>query len=205
MKCRRYADNSAYGSRYASLDNSRRTGVACSTREQNESVVASIDRTCARGRCGLCVRVRVPLHACVRDRSRFDLEDRTCCNNRCATPTICAAGWRGDFVSAGRRTTRGDRQLSRCGRPRRSVGRDRALGPHGVWTAAGCAYRISGAPVISQSFALQKLAGWETKRMVRCYAHLSGEHLAPHAERMAEHLGTFGAQSANDNNQKPRK
>jgi len=40
--------------------------------------------------------------------------------------------------------------------------------------------------------------------MVRRYAHLSGEHLAPHAERMAEHLGTFWAQSANDN-QMPRK
>jgi len=26
---------------------------------------------------------------------------------------------------------------------------------------------------------------------VRRYAHLSGEHFAPHAERMAEHLGTF--------------
>jgi hypothetical protein len=36
-------------------------------------------------------------------------------------------------------------------------------------------------------------------------AHLGGEHLAPHAERMAEHLGTFWAQSANDNHQKPRK
>jgi integrase len=45
----------------------------------------------------------------------------------------------------------------------------------------------SGTPL----FALQELAGWETERMVRRYAHLSGEHLAPHAERMAEHLGTF--------------
>jgi len=53
----------------------------------------------------------------------------------------------------------------------------------------------SGTPL----FALQELAGWETERMVRRYAHLSGEHLAPHAERMAENLGTFWATPGNDN------
>jgi len=58
----------------------------------------------------------------------------------------------------------------------------------------------SGTPL----FALQELAGWETERMVRRYAHLSGKHLAPHAERMAVHLGTFWAQPVDDN-QKPRK
>jgi hypothetical protein len=41
--------------------------------------------------------------------------------------------------------------------------------------------------------------------MVRRYAHLSGEYLAPYAERMAEHLGTFWAQQPVDDNQKPRK
>jgi integrase len=57
----------------------------------------------------------------------------------------------------------------------------------------------SGTPL----FALQELAGWETERMVRRYAHLSGEHLAPHAERMAEHLGTFWATPGNDNKKPP--
>jgi hypothetical protein len=59
----------------------------------------------------------------------------------------------------------------------------------------------SGTPL----FALHELAGCETERMVRRYAHLSGEHLAPYAERMAEHLGTFWAQQPVDDNQKPRK
>ena len=61
------------------------------------------------------------------------------------------------------------------------------------------------APHFSPLFALQELAGWETERMVRRYAHLSGEHLAPHAEHVAEHLGTFWAQPMVDDNQKPRK
>jgi hypothetical protein len=52
-------------------------------------------------------------------------------------------------------------------------------------------------------FALQELAGWKTERMVRRYAHLSGEHLVPHAERMAEHLGTFWAQPVDDNQKPP--
>jgi len=59
----------------------------------------------------------------------------------------------------------------------------------------------SGTPL----FALHELAGWETERMVQRYARLSGEHLAPYAERMAEHLGTFWAQQPVDDNQKPRK
>jgi len=40
--------------------------------------------------------------------------------------------------------------------------------------------------------------------MVRRYAHLSGEHLATHAERMAEHLGTFSAQPVEDNQKAAR-
>ena len=49
----------------------------------------------------------------------------------------------------------------------------------------------SGTPL----FALQEMAGWETERMVRRYAHLSGEHLAPHAQRM----GRIWAGSENSN------
>ncbi len=33
-------------------------------------------------------------------------------------------------------------------------------------------------------FALQELGGWESSEMVRRYAHLSAEHLAPYAERL---------------------
>lgn len=50
-------------------------------------------------------------------------------------------------------------------------------------------------------FALQELGGWESPEMVRRYAHLSAEHLAPYADRLCalrsvdvpEH-GTFTAQ-----------
>jgi len=28
------------------------------------------------------------------------------------------------------------------------------------------------------------MAGWQSERMVRRYAHLGGQHLAPHAEKM---------------------
>jgi hypothetical protein len=51
-------------------------------------------------------------------------------------------------------------------------------------------------------FALQELGGWESPEMVRRYAHLSADHLAPYADRLCalrvgnvpEH-GTFTAQS----------
>jgi integrase len=33
-------------------------------------------------------------------------------------------------------------------------------------------------------FALQELGGWESAEMVRCYARLAAEHLAPYAERL---------------------
>jgi hypothetical protein len=33
-------------------------------------------------------------------------------------------------------------------------------------------------------FALQELGGWESTEMVRRYAHLSAEHLAPYADRL---------------------
>jgi integrase len=33
-------------------------------------------------------------------------------------------------------------------------------------------------------FALQELGGWESPEMVRRYAHLSAEHLAPYADRL---------------------
>ena len=39
-------------------------------------------------------------------------------------------------------------------------------------------------------FALQELGGWETERMVRRYAHLAADHLAPYAGHAQIH-GTF--------------
>jgi hypothetical protein len=39
-------------------------------------------------------------------------------------------------------------------------------------------------------FALQELAGWETERMVRRYAHLAADHLAVYAGNSQIH-GTF--------------
>lgn len=56
----------------------------------------------------------------------------------------------------------------------------------------------SGTP----QFALQELGGWESAEMVRRYAHLAADHLAPYAERLcagravesSDH-GTFTAQA----------
>ena len=36
-------------------------------------------------------------------------------------------------------------------------------------------------------FALQELAGWETEKMVRRYAHLAAEHLAVYAPKVERH------------------
>ena len=33
-------------------------------------------------------------------------------------------------------------------------------------------------------FALQEMGGWESPEMVRRYAHLAADHLAPYAERL---------------------
>jgi len=51
-------------------------------------------------------------------------------------------------------------------------------------------------------FALQELGGWASTEMVRRYAHLAADHLAPYAERLgalrtveAESDGTFTAQA----------
>jgi integrase len=52
-------------------------------------------------------------------------------------------------------------------------------------------------------FALQELGGWESAEMVRRYAHLAADHLAPYADRLSalrvveevEHSGTNVAQS----------
>ena len=56
----------------------------------------------------------------------------------------------------------------------------------------------SGTPL----FALQELGGWESAEMVRRYAHLAADHLAPYAERLcalravqAEIHGTNTAQA----------
>ena len=43
-------------------------------------------------------------------------------------------------------------------------------------------------------FALQELAGWESERMVRRYAHLAADHLAVYAGDLEIH-GTITAQS----------
>ena len=45
-------------------------------------------------------------------------------------------------------------------------------------------------------FALQELGGWESAEMVRKYAHLAADHLAPWADRLAQHdvIGTNLAQ-----------
>jgi integrase len=50
----------------------------------------------------------------------------------------------------------------------------------------------SGTPL----FALQELAGWETEKMVRRYAHLASEHLAPYAGKIGI-LGTNQSQAKN--------
>jgi hypothetical protein len=42
-------------------------------------------------------------------------------------------------------------------------------------------------------YALQELAGWETEKMVRRYAQLTAEHLAPFAGNVERH-GTNLAQ-----------
>jgi integrase len=54
-------------------------------------------------------------------------------------------------------------------------------------------------------FALQELGGWESPEMVRRYAHLSADHLAPYADRLGALRveespadGTFTAQAIND-------
>ncbi|MEJ7667591.1 MAG: site-specific integrase [Casimicrobiaceae bacterium] len=51
-------------------------------------------------------------------------------------------------------------------------------------------------------FALQELGGWQSAEMVRRYAHLAAEHLAPYAERLctveavaSTNHGTFTAQA----------
>ena len=38
-------------------------------------------------------------------------------------------------------------------------------------------------------FALQELAGWESAEMVRRYAHLAADHLAPYADRLCVSVG----------------
>ena len=57
-----------------------------------------------------------------------------------------------------------------------------------------------GTPLV----ALQELGGWESAQMVRRYAHLSAEHLAPYAERLCapraekSFTGTFWSHRRND-------
>lgn len=53
-------------------------------------------------------------------------------------------------------------------------------------------------------FALKELGGWESAEMVRRYAHLTADHLAPYADRLCapsvprtDSHGTFTAQADN--------
>jgi integrase len=53
-------------------------------------------------------------------------------------------------------------------------------------------------------YALQEMGGWSSAEMVRRYAHLAADHLAPFAERLCalravdvEIVGTKKSQSAN--------
>jgi integrase len=59
--------------------------------------------------------------------------------------------------------------------PNHQTRRLTALGYHDLRHVWASWHVQPGTPL----FALQELAGWETERMVRRYAHLSGEHLAP--------------------------
>jgi hypothetical protein len=47
------------------------------------------------------------------------------------------------------------------------------------WTYAQVA-KLHGTPL----FALQELGGWQSPEMVRRYAHVAADHLAPYAERL---------------------
>jgi uncharacterized protein YutE (UPF0331/DUF86 family) len=58
----------------------------------------------------------------------------------------------------------------------------------------------SGTPL----FALQEMGGWQSMDMVRRYAHLAADHLAPFAEKLCKPLtavpqsyGTNSSQSGN--------
>lgn len=44
-----------------------------------------------------------------------------------------------------------------------------------------CSWHVQGGTPL---FALQELAGWESERMVRRYAHLAAEHLSVYASRL---------------------
>jgi integrase len=51
-------------------------------------------------------------------------------------------------------------------------------------------------------FALQELGGWESPEMVRRYAHLSADHLAPYARRLASLTETDGTNPSQPENEK---
>jgi hypothetical protein len=52
----------------------------------------------------------------------------------------------------------------------------------------------SGTPLS----VLQELGGWESPEMVRRYAHLSAEHLADYAERLARPRVVLGTNLAQE-------
>jgi Phage integrase family len=62
---------------------------------------------------------------------------------------------------------------------------------HDLWHTWATWHVKKGTPL----FALQELAGWESECMVRRYAHLAANHLAPYSEKVGT-LGTSWAQAA---------
>ena len=48
-------------------------------------------------------------------------------------------------------------------------------------------------------FALQEMGGWESAEMVRRYAHLAADHLAPYADRLGLLRGATEAPSQDTN------
>jgi integrase len=53
-------------------------------------------------------------------------------------------------------------------------------------------------------FALQELGGWESSEMVRRYAHMSADHLAPYADRLQPLCNTGGGSHGTNLSQVPK-
>jgi len=87
-----------------------------------------------------------------------------------------------------------------CVTPAAFVG---GVGNNTVLPIHGDVHVQAGTPL----FALQEMGGWSSAEMVRRYAHLAADHLAPFAEKLCrplgfveravpESLGTIWSQSA---------
>ena len=162
-ECGPFADDSPRASGYPDRHHRRRFSS-----EQDESDFASVDRNCGRGRSGLSVRLRVPLHECVPAGKRVDAQDRAGCSDRWTRLTVGDADRRADRISGGRGTAGGDRQLSRRRRPCRSVGRDRVLVPHGTGTASAHRQGAGERPRIRRHPRSRRLHRHQLSRCRRC-------------------------------------